>query len=1071
MVLKPRRSIVAAVVLAAGLTGPGWQPASAQPFAAHPFTAQPDGAQRTVTLVTGDRVVVGESGGSLVRPAPGREKVGFLSQKDLDGDLHVTPFDALGDLRAGRLDPRLFDVTRLLAEGYGDDSRADIPLIVTHPAGSRARNTAAAQVIRELPSVQATALKTLKGSAFWNERDTSGGKIWLDGPVHASLDKSVPQIGAPEAWKAGYTGKDTTVAILDTGIDATHPDLADAVAEARDFTASASGTVDKYGHGTHVASIVTGNNSRYTGVAPDTKLMIGKVLGDNGSGEESEILAGMEWAATGGARVINMSLGSYTPSDGTDLLSQAVDSLTERTGALFVVAAGNNGKTPGTPAAAGAALTVGAVDHDDRLADFSSRGPRKGDNGIKPEITAPGVDITAAMAKDSVLAASEPHADDTHLILSGTSMATPHVTGAAAILAGEHPDWKAPQLKAALVESAKPDPARSVFEQGGGRVDVAKAVAGTLVATPATLNDGVARWPHTDDQPVRNVLTYHNYGTTPVTVNVVADIKDPAGKPAPAGMFTLSAPAVTVAPGADAPITLTADTTVDAPDGIYTGVVTAGTVRVPVAITREPESYDVRLDFVGTDGKPTADYAYRLVDTARAIQYVPYDESGSVAIRVPKGHYYFESQVSTGSGLAVTIEPDVDIGKPITLTVDPRTAKPAGLVLDNPKLTAFEKSVQFARTTAWGGQDALLTEVQPGAYGDVLVNRSATTAPGRFRYSVGGRFAIPDGTGGFDSTPSLYNVRADSDGRLPADPVLRVHDRDLVHVHTLHAATKPGTVGTRESVITKPLPYTLEEYYSPETPWENFFQVTKTDGTYINQMFASAPKVFPRVREATDSYNRAVFGPDFPANPSRPSRYAGRLGDSMVLQIPQLSDANRDMEGFGVHTGSAVLYRDGRQVGVGSDSSGGVFTVPPGKGTFRLHTEMSRAEPLTSKVVADYTFASGTVAGDTPVPLPLAAFKFAPILDAGNAAPAFLPTIMPIGFSHNAGGTVKPISLQVSHDRGATWSPVPLLKQGDQWYSLLVHPWGAKSVSLRGTAADEAGNSVSETIVDAFTLR
>ncbi|MFJ1764739.1 S8 family peptidase [Amycolatopsis sp. NPDC088138] len=1067
MILEPRRALAVAAVLAAGLTGPGPQAAAAPAGPASPAA----GAQRTITLVTGDHVVLDESGAAHVRPAPGREKVGFLTQKDVDGDVHVTPFDALADVRAGRLDPRLFDVTRLLAGGYGDDARPDIPLIVTHPAGPRARAMAAAQVVRELPSVQATAVKTAKSPAFWAGRDPSAGKIWLDGPVHAALDRSVPQIGAPEAWKAGYTGKGTTVAILDTGIDATHPDLADAVAQARDFTASASGTTDRYGHGTHVASIVTGNNVKYMGVAPDTKLMIGKVLDDTGSGEESEILAGMEWAATGGAQVINMSLGDYTPSDGTDLLSQALDALTERTGALFVVAAGNNGKTPGSPAAARDALTVGAVDHDDHLADFSSRGPRKGDNGIKPEITAPGVDITAAMAKDSALARTLPHADDTHLIMSGTSMATPHVTGAAAILAGEHPDWKAPQLKAALVESAKPDPARTVFEQGGGRVDVAKAAAGTLVATPATLNDGVQRWPHADDQPVRNVVTYHNYGTTPVTVNVTADLDDPAGKPAPAGMFTLSAPTLTVAPGADAPITLTADTTVDGPDGNYTGVLTAGTVRVPVSLTREPESYDVRFGFLGTDGKPTADYAYRLVDTRQAVQYVPYDASGSVGFRVPKGHYYFESQVATGTGIAVTIEPDLDVSKPVDLTVDPRTAKPAGLVLDNPKLTAFEKSVDFARTTAWGGQDALATEIQPGAFGDVLVNRSATTAPGQFRYSVGGRFAVPDAQGRFDASPSLYSVRADTDGRLPADPVLRVRDRDLVHVHSVHAAAEPGTVGTRESVITKPLPYTLEEYYSPETPWMNFFQVTKADGTYVNQLFSSAPKVYPRVREAADSYGRAVFGPDFPANPARPTRYASRQGDSIVFQIPQLSDATRDMEGFGVHTGTAVLYRNGVQVGVGQDSSGGLFSVPPGPGTFRLHTEMTRPSPLSSKVVADYTFVSGTVTGTTPQRLPLMAIKFAPALNANNAASAFLPTLVPIGFSHNAGGTVKPTAIQVSHDHGGSWTPAPLAELGGRWYTVLAHPWGAKSVSLRGTAVDGAGNSVTETIVDAFVLR
>src|SRR5207244_1937795 len=161
------------------------------------------------------------------------------------------------------------------------------------------------------------------------------------------------------------------------------------------------------GHGTHVASIITGEDAKYEGVAPDTKLLNGKVLNDQGFGSESGIIAGMQWAASKGAKVVNMSLGSPLPSDGTDPLSLAVN------------------------------------------------------------------DITAAKATHGRIGSP---VDATHVGMSGTSMATPHVAGAAAILAGEHPDWKADQLKNALMGRAKPNPTLSVFEQGAGRVDVAKAV-------------------------------------------------------------------------------------------------------------------------------------------------------------------------------------------------------------------------------------------------------------------------------------------------------------------------------------------------------------------------------------------------------------------------------------------------------------------------------------------------------------------------------------------------------------------------------------------------------------------
>ncbi|MFD1326283.1 S8 family serine peptidase, partial [Micromonospora sonneratiae] len=162
-----------------------------------------------------------------------------------------------------------------------------------------------------------------------------------------------------------------------------------------------------------------------------------------------------------------------------DPLEQAVNTLTAQTGTLFVIAAGNDGGegTVGSPGSADAALTVGAVDRDDELAEFSSRGPRVGDEAIKPDVTAPGVDIVAARASGTEM--GEP-VGDSYVTSSGTSMATPHVAGAVALLAQQHPTWKADQLKATLVGSAKPNPGLTAFEQGAGRVDVARAITQTV---------------------------------------------------------------------------------------------------------------------------------------------------------------------------------------------------------------------------------------------------------------------------------------------------------------------------------------------------------------------------------------------------------------------------------------------------------------------------------------------------------------------------------------------------------------------------------------------------------------
>nr|BFF18134.1 hypothetical protein GCM10025730_16550 [Promicromonospora thailandica] len=157
---------------------------------------------------------------------------------------------------------------------------------------------------------------------------------------------------------------------------------------------------------------------------------MGKVLDDDGYGLESWIIAGMEWGAAN-ADIVSMSLGDSSLNDGTDPMAQALNVLSEETGALFVVAAGNSYTegSLGSPGTADAALTVGAVDDDDVRADFSSYGPRVGDHAIKPDLTAPGVGIVAARSQQSGGAGS-------YVSMNGTSMATPHVAGAAAIVKG-----------------------------------------------------------------------------------------------------------------------------------------------------------------------------------------------------------------------------------------------------------------------------------------------------------------------------------------------------------------------------------------------------------------------------------------------------------------------------------------------------------------------------------------------------------------------------------------------------------------------------------------------------------
>src|SRR6478735_10285520 len=365
-----------------------------------------------ITLVTGDVVTVttladGHQIADVRRPV---DAVGGVRMQERGGDLYVVPDEAVGLLGADRLDPRLFDVTDLVADGYDDAGSRQVPMIATYTrAATRAEGVLRAPrgstLVRRLPSVRGAALTAAKPQmrTFWNSvtppMDLSDptptledgiAKLWLDGKVQADLHESVPQIGAPEAWAAGYDGTGVTVALLDTGVDVHHPDLSTQISDTESFVPN-EGVADIVGHGTHVASTIVGTGAAqdgyYKGVAPGAKLEVGKVLDNTGSGQDSWVLAGMEWAAQSGAKVVNMSLGDTFNSDGSDPMSQAVDSLSAQYGTLFVIAAGNAGpETISAPGAAAAALTVGAVDKSDQLAGFSSTGPLTQSGAMKPDI-------------------------------------------------------------------------------------------------------------------------------------------------------------------------------------------------------------------------------------------------------------------------------------------------------------------------------------------------------------------------------------------------------------------------------------------------------------------------------------------------------------------------------------------------------------------------------------------------------------------------------------------------------------------------------------------------------------
>ncbi|MCP3805219.1 S8 family serine peptidase [Allokutzneria sp. A3M-2-11 16] len=970
-----------------------------------------------VTLVTGDRVDV-QHGRVAVHAAPGRKHIRFLHRTDERGDRVVVPMDAAEAVRTGRLDRRLFNVTRLIAMGFGDRARPDLPLIVEQAAAR-----ALPKAERELPSIGGVAVRSSKATAARTWSGLAHARVWLDAPVRAALDRSTVQVGAPAAWRAGHTGKGVTIAVLDTGVDATHPALPRVVA-AKDFTGS--GTDDRQGHGTHVASIAAR-------VAPDAVLLNGKVLDDGGGGSESAIIAGMEWAVGQGAKVVNMSLGGPA-TDGKDPMSLAVNRLTERTGALFVAATGNLGQAEAvmSPAVADTALAVGAVDSNDALAGFSNRGPRAGDDGLKPDITAPGVGIVAAKARNST---PEEPVGDRHARMSGTSMAAPHVAGAAAILAAQHPDWRADRLKAALMGTARPNPALGVHDQGAGRLDIARASAQTVHAMPASIHNGIAKWPHGDDEPVKTTVTYHNSGAAPVVLDLTPDVR------APSGMFTVHPGQITVPARGSASAVLTTDTRVAASDGRYGGALTATggdvSVRTPIGVTREAESYDLKLSILDRQGKPAANASLQLDSLDRVAMY----QSEPGVVRLPKGRYFLQAS-TWGDESTFFAEPTLLLDKDTELVLDARDGKPVGSTVDKPTAREFQAQVEVRRVTP---SHMVVGGVSGESLARTFVRPSRTTAsPGEFTFAAEQRLAEPDGKGGFAGSPYLYNVRIVRDGVVPSDLTRRVTDSSLVAVQGSHAATGSGQVGVREGVIKTPLPFTLNEFYTPGIPWTSSFEAGTTK-------ISAVPRVF--TKPTVERWNTAVLGPAFPKD--QPGQHAGREGDVIEMRIPLFSGQNEHQFGFIEDTpGTTKLFRDDVLLASSPHPGWAEFSVPASPSAYRLEVSSPR-------VSAQWTFRSGHGSCD----LPLLGVRFAPDVDVHNVARAGAVSIS-VSVHRNGGGSVVAVpSVEVSFDDGGRWEPARVVDGAVS----VVNPAGG-FVSLRARVGDGEGNTVVQTVIRAYAV-
>lgn len=1141
-------------------------PAGAAPSADAAPSAVPGSADPTaITLITGDVVNVTELGGGKrtvqVKAGEGRSGIVFY-QREEAGEFSVIPSDALGLMASGTLDARLFNITALARNGYGDAERDALPLIVEH-TGDRAPSALAqadgAAVRYRLPSIDATAVEERhkEADAFWadivRESASASGratklerglsKVWLDAPVETRDDVGNAQMGVPAARKAGYTGKGVKVAVLDTGVDHDHPDLQGRVITERNFTDGSDNADDDNGHGTHVAGIVAGSGAasggRYEGVAPDASLLVGKVMDAGGSGFSSDIIAGMEWAAAQGADIVNMSLGSRLPSTGTDPLSEAVNTLSAQAKTLFVVSAGNSGPdatTIGAPAAADAALTVGAVDSTGAIASFSSRGPRLGDGAIKPDVTAPGVAVIAPRAKGTPTGDIDPEGpqgpiDDNYTALSGTSMAAPAAAGAVALLAQAHPDWDGKRLKDAIGSAARPQPEQSVYVQGNGLVDVARATSQAVTASPAGLKVGPFTWPHTANQAETKTITYRNDDDAPVTLKIDPLLTAPDGATAPAGLLRLSATEITVPAHGEATVDATVDPSAGVPKtgGSYGWRLEAktpdGGTRVLTTLGAQFEEESYALDLTALDrygSTPQSPYEalvaiHRLDRTGSPSTVVLINTIQPEArLRLPKGRYGLTALTSTmdpetklETDLTLESRPVVGLDRDLSIQFDARKGKPASVGVPDDTVKSWFRDFggQHTAVDPTGARETSGFGVFSPDYSKTRLSAVPTPAAARdgsYRYYFRTTLAAPADPDALIAGP-VYALVEDKEGGIPSRLSYEVPIRQLAKVDARYgkrdgqregaARIISGFVGGQTSLITVvrnvPIPSRRVEYYSadPDVSWAGMLgpYMTPDGGSYyaLGRQHSN-PRTYKPGSTTKETWNYPVVGPALPAS----GEFLTRTGNQITPALSLWGDSDPNHFNWNDRAFSqavATLYRDGSEVGkltspwvdeTSFDNFDSFWTVPGSAADYRLDVSASRSTSWhgqrSQRIETSWTFRSKST--DTTGPLPLTVLRFQPPTDPNGVAPADETFTVPFTVQqqgprrHRDLDTLK---VEVSYDDGATWTRVPTKHAGSAGRAVLTHPAassGSGWASLRASGEDRSGNTFSQTVIRAYRI-
>jgi subtilisin family serine protease len=1137
-ITSARRSLTAAasVMLAITLAGP--LPAAgsgSQAGAADlPVTATPpedtalDGPA-TVTLVTGDRVTLTPTGGEpevTFDPAPGATHSGFSVERD-GTHVHVVP-SSVASLVPEMLDPALFNISALIEMGY-DDQHSDALALIVRGGGAAStfsNDGGPLRTVEQLESIAGAAVHLDKDDAAdfgaalaevgelrpMAAADALGGveKIWLDSKVEAAgLDGYLDQIEGPAAWESGLDGSGVTVAVLDTGIDDEHPAPEGQVRGHANFT-DAESAADEHGHGTHVASLIAGTGAGADGarhgVAPNASLLSAKVLNDDGAGQASWVIAGMEWAVDQGADVVNMSLGGpATETD--DPVVESLDALAEQTGTLFVVAAGNDGGfgesyfTINTPGSA-ASLTVGAVTETDATWMYSSNGPTLGSYRLKPEITAPGVEIRGARAGARV--------DELYVPMSGTSMATPIVAGAAALLIQQRPESSGQEIKALLITTAHTYEHQTSWSHGNGRLDLNHGVHSTLRADLATLDFGYL--PFGQDTPQTRTLTLTNDGAEPVVVDLVGELRTSGGVSIADGAFEVSPASLTVPAGGSATAAATLDPALLA-DGPWEGgmAVVSGDsalLRLPIGAVKEPERYDLEIQILDHDGapydpatgagSPHGDPTIQAVNAETGLTRRLYpDENGYVSARLAPGVYsLFTRLVSPGEDgaserLTIAGTAGLEVRADTAYVLDAREAQrlePPTLQGQPTEARDFAGILYATHSDDDRGYfEAIFVDAEMVTDGQVFITPTEPVETGRFDAVFRWRLAST-GRGGSGGPDDIFELVLPSDQF--SDPLsTTLTRREINDLATVEAEYHPIRDG-REHILGRGFGFSgIGVSFISRTPMDvpaaARIHLTADPAVSWGHCLGVVRNSYLEMCGDDQTYDRRERDAFQIGGALRPAPLVASHGPSVLRAEIGLGSSGRggQLDDDSVESSEFTLFMNGRLVDR-QDAITGHFHVPDEAAMFRLEHDMTLRYdfPRSQQARTVWTFESepaGDPFGGVWAIPPLLILDYDADLDEMAHAVARRPLHLDLRARHLTGAEaperIESMRVWWSVDDGDTWREASARRTGADTFRATLLPVSSlaagASVSLRAVATDPAGNEIDQTVLGIIPVR